>query len=56
MLYQSLLVLAGIRVLEKLYIIIKTPAEKIIKQSEAEMILSEMGENEKLLNKNQELA
>ena len=41
--------LAGIRVLEKLYYVIKTPSDKILRQSEAEMVLSEMGKSEKLL-------
>jgi C4-dicarboxylate transporter DctQ subunit len=39
------------RVAEKLLIIIKTPAEKILRESEAEMIIAELeeGANEKLL-------
>ena len=39
------------RVLEKLVEIIKTPADKVLQHSEAEMIIAEMGqgENEKLL-------
>jgi C4-dicarboxylate transporter DctQ subunit len=41
--------LAGIRVLEKIYFILKTPANQIVRQSESEMILSEMGESEKIL-------
>ena len=41
--------LAGARVLEKLYYVIKTPSDKILRQSEAEMVLSEMGKSEKLL-------
>lgn len=42
---------ASYRVAEKIYEIIKTPADQVVKNSEAEMILQQMaeGENEKLL-------
>lgn len=42
---------AAFRVAEKIYEVIKTPAEEVVQKSEAEQIIAEMaeGENEKLL-------